>query len=67
MNAVNNFLLDALHKRCIEEKKQTSLLVVFLGKALNEIPSSLCGKQMMGSSSLPVTVAQSEKRLANEA
>ena len=44
-----------------------SLFVVSLGKALNGIPPSLCGKQVVGPSSLPVVVAQSDERHANRA
>ena len=49
------------------ENKPASLLVVSLGKALNEMPPSLCGRQVMGPSSLPVVVAQSDERHANRA
>ena len=41
------------------KSKPASLLVVFLGKALNGMPRSLCGRQEVGPSSLPVEVAQS--------
>ena len=44
-----------------------SLLVVSLGKALNGMPPCLCGRQMVGPGSLPVMVAQSDKRHANGA
>ena len=39
------------------ENKPASLLVVYLGKTLNGMPPSLCGRQMEGPSSLPVVVA----------
>ena len=39
------------------ETKPASLLVLSLGKAFNGMPSSLCGKQVMGPSRLPVVVA----------
>ena len=39
------------------ENKPASLLVVSLGKTLNGMPPSLCGRQMVGPSSLPVVVA----------
>ena len=39
------------------ENKPASLLVVSLGKALNEMPPSLCARQMVGPSSLPNVVA----------
>ena len=38
-----------------------------LGKALNEMPPFLCGRQMVGPSSLPAMVAQSDERHANRA
>ena len=60
-------LLDAQHIRDSVENKPASLLVVSLGKALNGMPPSLCGRQMVGPSSLPVVVAQSNKRHANRA
>ena len=60
-------LLGAQHIRDSVENKLESLLVVFLGKALNEMPPSLCGRQMAGPSSLLVVVAQSDKRHANRA
>ena len=44
-----------------------SLLVVSLGKALNGTPPSLCGRQTVGPSSLPVVVAQSDERQTNRA
>ena len=49
------------------ENKPASLLVVFLGKALNGMPPSLCSRQMVGPSSLPVVVVQSDERHANGA
>ena len=58
-------LLGAQHIRDSVENKPASLLVVSLGKALNEMPSSLCGRRMVGPSSLPVVVAQSDERHAN--
>ena len=61
------FLLGAQHIRDSVENKPTSLLVVSLGKALNGMPPSLCGRQMVGPSSLPVVVAQSDERHANRA
>ena len=47
--------------------KPASLLVVSLGKALNGMPPSLCGRQMVGPSSLPIVVVQSDERHANRA
>ena len=41
------------------ENKPASLLVVSLGKALNGMPPSSCGRQVAGPSSLPVVIAQS--------
>ena len=45
-------LLGAQQNRNGVENKPASLLVVSLGKTLKEIPSSLCGRQVMGPSSL---------------
>ena len=39
------------------EKKPASPLIVFMGRALYVIPPNLCGRQMMGASSLSVVVA----------
>ena len=50
-------LLGALQNRDSVENKPASLLVVSLVKTLNGIPTSLCGRLMMGQSSLPVVVA----------
>ena len=44
-----------------------SLLVMSMGKAFNGMTLSLCGKQVVGPSSLPVVVAQSDKRHVNRA
>ena len=49
------------------ENKPASLLDVPLGKALNGMPPSLCGRQMAGPSSLSAVVAQSDERHANRA
>ena len=43
-------LLNAQHERDSVENKPASLLVVPLGKALNGIPPSWCGRQMAGNS-----------------
>ena len=58
-------LLGAQHIRDSVENKPASLLVVSLGKPLNGMPPSLCGRQMVGPSSLPVVLAQSDERQAN--
>ena len=60
-------LLGAQHIRDNVENKPASILVVSLGKALNGMPSFLCSRQMVGPSSLPVVVAQSDERHANRA
>ena len=60
-------LLGAQHIRDSVENKPASFLVVFLGKALNGMPPSLCGRQVVWPSSLPVVVAQSDERHANRA
>ena len=44
-----------------------SLLVVPVDKAFNGMTPSLCSKQVVGPSSLPVMVAQSDERHANRA
>ena len=44
-------------KRIDKMKKPASVLVVFLKKALNKIILSLCSKQVVVPSSLPVAVA----------
>ena len=49
------------------ENKLASLLVVSLVEALNGMPPSPCGRQVAGPSSLPVVVAQSDKKHANRA
>ena len=46
------FLFDALQGDSVENKS-ASLLVVPLGKALNGIPPSWCGRQMAGNSYCP--------------
>ena len=52
--------LGAQLKRDGVENKPASLVVVSLGKALNGMPLSLCGRQVAGPSSLTVMVAQSK-------
>ena len=49
------------------ENKPASFLVVSLDKALNGMPPSFCGRQVVGPNSLPVVVAQSDERHANRA
>ena len=49
-------LLGAQQKRDSVDKL-ASLLIVSLGKTLNEMPLSLCGGQVVGPSSLFVVVA----------
>ena len=46
-------LLGAQHIRDSVENKPASLLVVSLGKALNGMPPSLCGRQMVGQAVYP--------------
>ena len=60
-------LLGAQHNKDIVKNKPESLLVVSLGKALKGMPLSLCGRQVVGPSSLPVVEGQSNRRLANRA
>ena len=66
-NSIQCFSVGAQHKKESVENKPESLLVLLLGKALNGMPPSLWGKQVVGSSSLPVVVTQSDKRHANKA
>ena len=60
-------LLGARHLWKVVKNKPASSLVVSLGKALNGMPPSLCGRQMVGPSSLHVVVAQSDEEHANRA
>ena len=48
------------------ENKPASLLVVSFEKALNGMPPSLCSRQVVRPSSLPVMVAQSDKKQQTE-
>ena len=66
-NGIHSFPAWRSAQRDSVENKPASLLVVSLGKALNGMPPSLCGRQMVGPSSLPVVVAQSDERHANRA
>ena len=50
-------LLGAQHKKDDVENKLASLLVVSLGKTLNGMPPSSCGRQVEGPSSLFIVVA----------
>ena len=52
-------LLGAQQNSDSVENRPASLFVVSLGKAFNGMPPSLCGRQVVGPSSLPVVVAQS--------
>ena len=52
-------LLGVPHKRNSWENKPANLLVVLLCKVLNEMPSSLCGRQVAVPNILPVMAAQS--------
>ena len=58
-------LLGAQHKKDKVENKWASLLFVSLDKTLDEMSPSLCGRQMMGPSSLLIPVAQSDEKHAN--
>ena len=67
-NGIHSFpAWRSAYKRDSVESKPASLLVLSLGKALNGMPPSLCGRQMVGPSSLPVVVVQSDERHANRA
>ena len=52
-------VLIAQHDSNSLDKKPTSLLVVPLGYALDGMTLFLCGRHLVGSSSLPVEVARS--------
>ena len=56
-NGIHSFHAARSADRDSVENKPASLLVVSLGKKLNEMPPSLCGRQMVGPSRLPVVVA----------
>ena len=56
-NGIHSFSAWRSANRDSVENKLASLLVVSLGKAFNEMPPSLCGRQVMGPSSLLVVVA----------
>ena len=60
-------VLGAQQNKDSVENRPASLLVVSLGKALNGMHTSLCGRKVVGSSSIPVVVTQSDGRLANKA
>ena len=63
-NVIHSFPAWCSALRDNVENKPASLFVVFLGKALNWVSLSSCGRQVAGPSSLPVLVAQSDKRHA---
>ena len=63
---INNFLAWRIEQKGQLREQAASLLVVSFGKALNGMHPSLCGKQMMGPSSLPVVVAQLSKNKQTE-
>ena len=56
-NGIHSFPAWHSANRDSVENKPASLLVVPLGKTLNEMPLSLCGRQVVGPSSLPIVVA----------
>ena len=60
-------LLGAQHKKSSVENKPASLLVVSMGKVLDGMPLSSCGRQVVGPSSLPLVMAQSDVRHSNRA
>ena len=64
-NGIHSFPAWRSAHRDSVENKPANLLVVSLGKALNGTPPSSCGRQVVGPSSLPVVVAQSDERYAN--
>ena len=66
-NGIHSFPAWRSARRDSVKNKSASLLVVSLGKALNEMPPPSYGRQVAGPSSLPVVVAQFDKRHANRA
>ena len=59
-------LLGAQHNRDSVENKPASMLVVSLGKTLNGMPPSSCGRQVVRPSSLPVVVATDDWQTEHE-
>ena len=56
----NGSMLGAQYNRhSVVNKPASSLVMVSLGKTLNRMPPSLCGRQMMGQSSPPIVVTWS--------
>ena len=58
-NGIHSFPAWRSANRDSVENKPANLLVVSLGKTLNGMPPSLCGRQMVRPSSLPVVVGPS--------
>ena len=56
-NGIHSFPAWRSANRDSVENKPASLFVVSLGKTVNGMPPSLCGRQMVGPGSLPVVVA----------
>ena len=50
-----------------ENKTDLNMRTILCKKKVNGMPPSLCGKQVVGTSSLPVVVAQSDNRHENRA
>ena len=66
-NGIHNFpAWRSAHSHGVENNP-ASLLVVSLDKTLNGMPPSSYDRQVVGPSSLPVVVAQSDERHANRA
>ena len=55
-------LLGAQQNRDSVENKAASLLVVSLGKTINGMPLSLCGRQVVGSCSQQIAQTSKEKK-----
>ena len=60
-------LLGAQQNKDCVENKPASLLVASLSEELNGMPPSLCSRQVVGSSSLPVVVVQCNRRVMKKA
>ena len=66
-NGIHGFPAWSSAHKDSSENKPASLLVVSLGEALNGMAPSSCDRHVARPSSLPVVVAQSDKKYANRA
>ena len=54
------FLLGAKHETETDKAKPETSLVMYLGETINGNPPRLCGRQVAGSNTLAIAVAQSD-------